>query len=122
MVSRGVIPPKKKQRKKFDLSPLQLALPQMMTLKPPNPTKLFAPPSPINITTTARYHKQFTPTRNLSRQTSSADLSPVQNNSPHLHIDTLQFFPDFLGEGWGEGTMKSYTQFLPNFLTACDNK
>ena len=57
---------------------------------PPNPTKLFAPPSPINITTTARYNKQFTPTRNLSGQTSSADLSPGQNKSPHLHRHTIQ--------------------------------
>ena len=60
----------------------------MMTLKPPNPTKLFVPPSPINITTTTSYHKQFTPTRNLSMQTSSAGLSLGQTNSPHLPIDT----------------------------------
>ena len=103
---------------------------------PSNPTRLFAPPSPINITTTARYHIQFAASRNLSRQTSPADLSPGQNNSSHLHIDTQfnnlnlpppinlskqspmeSFFLEkivsklFWG-GVGEGTMKPHSFFL----------
>ena len=112
---------------------------------PSNTTRLFVPPSPINKTTTARYHIQFTASCNLSRQTSSTDLSPSQNNSLHLHIDTLfnnlnlpppinlskqspmeSFFlekilPKLFWGGVG-GRNHETSQFLLNFLIACDNK
>ena len=62
------------------LPPLWLALPQMITLKPSKPLKLFAPPSLINITTMARHHKQFPP--NIQQ------ASPQVRVTPHVSIGT----------------------------------
>ena len=139
-MSRGVIPP----TERIVLSPLQLALHHIMTFKPFDPVKHFALPALINITKTARYHKQFTPTQNLLRQTSSGGLSPGQTNSPRLHQHTIEqlsnFHPPsyicplhppwkaFFGKNspqifWGgvRGRNHETYQFLLNFLITCDN-
>ena len=118
---------------------LWLALPHMMTRKPLLPVNLFAFSILINITM-ARYHNvSFYP--QLLRKTSSTGLSPGQTNSPRLHRPTNEqllslprnkfaqksspmkrfFWKSYLHTLWGKRNNET-SQFLLNFLTACDNE
>ena len=75
-------------------SPLQLALPNMITSKPALPANLFALSSPMNITMTRKDTVSSYPLP--PRQTSSAGLPPGQTNSPFpsaYQSTTFKFAP-----------------------------